>query len=186
MTDPHKKFKNKYRIASSRLQSWDYCRNGAYFITICTENRKPFLGNVKNGIMQLSHIGILADVLWHEIKNHAKKTVLADYVVMPNHVHGILIMDNDKSDNDNATPPQSSSPNKLMSVISPKPGSISTIVRSYKSAVTKHTNRLGYEFMWQTRFHDHIIRNEESFRQISEYIKTNPQNWKYDKFYTGD
>jgi len=79
-----------------------------------------------------------------------------------------------------------STKDKFMSGISPKPDSISTIIRSYKSAVTKHARRLGYEFMWQTRFHDHIIRNEESFQQISEYIKNNPQNWKNDKFYTVD
>ena len=71
----------------------------------------------------------------------------------------------------------------LQSKISPKSNSISTIIRSYKSAVTKHANRLGYTFQWQPRFHDHIIRNDKSFQNISAYIMNNPANWQGDKFF---
>lgn len=70
-----------------------------------------------------------------------------------------------------------------MAAISPTAGSVSTIVRSYKSAVTRHAHRLGYAFAWQTRFHDHIIRNEEEYLRISRYILTNPQRWEEDKFF---
>jgi len=73
--------------------------------------------------------------------------------------------------------------NEQMSKISPKSNSVSTIVRSYKSAVTKHAHRLGFEFAWQSRFHDHIIQNEKSFQHISNYILNNPLNWKDDKFF---
>lgn len=69
-----------------------------------------------------------------------------------------------------------------MAAISPKPNTVSTIIRSYKSAVTRYCNQLGLQFAWQSRFHDHIIRNDESFDRISEYIKNNPANWKEDKF----
>lgn len=69
-----------------------------------------------------------------------------------------------------------------MSMISPKSNSISTIIRSYKSAVSKHTHRLGFEFQWQSRFHDHIIRNDKSFQNISNYIVNNPEKWPADKF----
>ena len=141
--------------------------------------------------MQLSHIGILADVFWYEIKNHAKNIELGEFVVMPNHVHGILILNSVETlhvetlhaTSLHETQPQSSPKNKSMSDISPKSGSVSTIIRSYKSAVTKHAHRLGYKFIWQSRFHDHIIRNQKSFNEITEYVKTNPQKWKNDKFY---
>jgi len=138
--------------------------------------------------MQLSHVGVLADVFWHEIKNHAQNITPSDYVVMPNHVHGILISENANTPVEtlHATSlqkPHQSHKNKFMAGISPKPGSISTIIRSYKSALTKHAHRLGFIFAWQPRFHDHIIRNEQSFYQISEYVKHNPQIWEKDKFY---
>ncbi|GIV42929.1 MAG: hypothetical protein KatS3mg035_0052 [Bacteroidia bacterium] len=192
------KFQNKYRIPSTRLQNWDYRWAGAYFITICTHNRKHYFGEIHNGKMELSHIGIIADILWYEIPYHAQNVELGAFVVMPNHVHGIIIITND-NDNNNTVPvvvetlhatslpplrePSSEPKNEQMSKISPKPHSISTIVRSYKSAVTKHARRLGFEFQWQSRFYDHIIRNDEAFQKITRYINNNPINWKEDKFF---
>jgi len=95
------KFRNKYRIPSARLQPWDYRWAGAYFITICTANRIHYLGEIENRKMVLSPIGVLADVFWHEIKNHAQNVELGAFVVMPNHVHGILILTGNDNDNDN-------------------------------------------------------------------------------------
>ena len=86
------KYKNKYRIASARLQAWNYGWKGAYFITICTQNKEHYFGKIIDEGMRLSHIGILADVFWYEIKNHAKNIELGEFVVMPNHLHGILII----------------------------------------------------------------------------------------------
>ena len=101
------KFQGKYRIASARLQSWDYGSNGMYFITICTGDRKHFFGEIRQGKMVLSHVGIIADVLWYEIKNHAKNIELGQFVVMPNHVHGILILDNPNDPGECLSTPQS-------------------------------------------------------------------------------
>ncbi len=94
-----KKFKSKYRIPSARLQTWDYSNNGAYFITICTKNKHHYFGEIIHGKMQLSHIGVLAGVLWYEIKNHALNIELGDFVVMPNHVHGILLLNDGNNHN---------------------------------------------------------------------------------------
>ena len=93
------KFQGKYRIPSARLQTWDYGWDGAYFITICTKNRINYFGRITNRKMELSHIGIVADILWYEIKNHAKRLELGAFVVMPNHVHGILILNNNDRPN---------------------------------------------------------------------------------------
>jgi REP element-mobilizing transposase RayT len=87
------KYQNKYRIPSARAAWWDYSWAGAYFITICTHQRAHFFGRIENGEMQLSPCGVLADVLWHEIPHHNQKVTLGAFVVMPNHVHGILILD---------------------------------------------------------------------------------------------
>lgn len=201
------KYKNKYRIPSARLSGWDYANNGAYFITICTQNGEHYFGEIINGEMQLSNIGVLANVIWHQIKNRIKHVELGSFVVMPNHMHGILILNKTnhvetlhatskpptpKQHNETETlhatslppPARKTQKNEFMASISPKPNSISTIIRSYKSEVSKHANRLGFKFQWQSRFHDHIIRNESSFQKISTYINNNPANWQQDKFYT--
>ncbi|WP_259263047.1 transposase [Aquiflexum gelatinilyticum] len=86
------KYKNKYRTESFRAKWWDYTWNAAYFVTICTLNRRHYFGKVSNGKMILSGAGVLADVFWYEIKNHHKYVELDAFVVMPNHIHGILII----------------------------------------------------------------------------------------------
>ena len=193
------KFQNKYHIASARAAWWDYGWNGAYFITICTKNREHFFGKIENGKMQLSTIGILADVMWHEIKNHAKNVELGAFVVMPNHIHGILILDKPENEpfiNDNTvetrhalslqSPIQSPAEQRFQNQ---GQNTISSIIGSYKSAVTKHCNRLQLTFKndlvfgWQTRFHDHIIRNDAEYQRINNYIENNPKNWNNDKFH---
>ncbi|GHT51646.1 hypothetical protein FACS189440_20910 [Bacteroidia bacterium] len=94
---PNEKFQNQYRISSARAQWWNYGWNAAYFITICTANREHYFGEIVNGNMQLSEIGEIANVLWNEIKNHAKNIELDAFCIMPNHVHGILILTNDEN-----------------------------------------------------------------------------------------
>jgi len=156
--------------------------------------------------MQWSAIGIIANILWYEINNHVINIKLEAFVVMPNHIHGILILNNDDIDNNNdagsdsdfgsgsvetlhatslqipETPGHPKMKNEFMATISPKSGSVSTIIRSYKSAVTKHSHRLGYEFAWQARFYDHIIRDNHSFKKIQSYIIENPLKWDHDEF----
>jgi putative transposase len=191
------KFQNKYRIASARLKNWDYGNNGAYFITICTQNRDHFFGEIISVVdeneMQLNEIGKLAERFWAEIPNHFPFVELGNYVIMPNHIHGILIINKKNIVDDivetlqcnvstvNAT--ETINKKELMAEISPKSGTISTIIRSYKSVVTKNAHFIHADFEWQKRFHDHIIRNSESFERIQNYIETNPELWKEDKFY---
>ena len=200
------KFKGKYRIPSARLQTWDYGWNGAYFITICTKNRINYFGKIIDRKMQLSHIGIVADVLWYEIKNHARHLQLGDFVVMPNHIHGILVLNNDNCDRNNenchddrrrdkaclvsteTTTTTTGTANENRTIGQQRfqnqgRNTISSIVGGYKSAVTKHVHRLGYGFAWQPRFHDYVIRNHTAYHRIVKYIRKNPQNWQEDRFY---
>ena len=100
------KFKNKYRITSARASWWNYGWAGAYFITICTQNREHFFGEIENDKMILSPCGVLADVFWHEIKNHAKNVELGTFVVISNHIHEILILNG----NADSTPVQTFPP----------------------------------------------------------------------------
>ena len=194
------KFQNKYRTASARLQTWNYAWDAAYFVTICTKNREHFFGEIENAIMNLSAIGIIANDLWHEIKNHARNIQLGEFIVMPNHIHGIVILDGNDGGDDVGTlgivetghalslrPNPQSTPQTPGQQRFQNPGknSLSSIIGSYKSAVTKHAHRLKFNFDWQSSFHDHIIRDDKSFQNISPYIKNNVQNWSDDRFFPG-
>jgi putative transposase len=89
------KYQNKYCVESARAGWWDYGSPGAYFITICTADRRHYFGEIRDGVMHLSHVGVIADILWYEIPHHAKNVELGVFVVMPNHLHGILILNGD-------------------------------------------------------------------------------------------
>ncbi len=188
------KYQNKYRIKSARLGNYDYSRAGLYFVTICTHNREHYFGEIINGKMKLSNIGVIADLLWYEIKNHSKNIKLHQFVVMPNHIHGIIEI------LDGGDPQQSQKPilanksskkiksplptkNQQMTNISPKSGTLGRIIGSYKSAVMRHVHRFGYEFDWQSRFYDHIVRDKGDFNRIAKYIDKNPSNWKVNRFF---
>ena len=204
-----------------RLKNWDYRWEGSYFITICTKDKKHYFGKIINKEIKISKIGVIADILWHEIKNRAKNVELGAFVVMPNHIHGILTLHGDGSGVDNTdgdTAPglisypdgQIMGEDRTGHILSedrtghalslpPPPhdqlsvgqrrfqnigkNSISSILGNYKSAVTKHAHRLGFEFAWQTRFYDRIVRDERAYHTISEYIVNNPKKWKEDRFY---
>ena len=193
------KFQNIYRIPSARLQNWDYGWAAAYFVTICTTNRENIFDEIVNDEIQLSNIGVIADVFWYEIKNHAEKIELDVFVIMPNHVHGILILKgNDNEINvetrhalslQSEQTKQSDASNRFEQTRGQQRfqnqgrNTLSSIVGSYKSAVTKHAHRLGYDLAWQRGFHDHIIRDKESHYKIQQYIINNPVNWENDKFF---
>lgn len=132
-------------------------------------------------------MGVVADILWHCIPDHSPHVELGDFVVMPNHVHGILIL-NKPDDFGNEEPGHALAlqdacihPNRFQNI---GKNTVSSIVGSYKSAVTKHGNRLGLDNGWQTLFYDSIIRDDAGYQRVSEYIINNPKNWKADKFYT--
>lgn len=182
------KYQNKYRIESARAQWWDYGWNGAYFITICTANRKYFFGDIKYREMILSNTGVIADIFWWQIPHHASFIELGEFQVMPNHLHGIIIIDRPDSDetrhalslNQNALSLDTPGKSRFRN---PGKNTISSIIGGYKSAVTNNANRLKLPNGWQSRFHDHIIRDKAEFDRISNYIRNNPANWKEDKFH---
>ena len=121
------------------------------------EDRACLFGTVRHGTADLSRVGCIVHRLWTDIPDHFDHARLDAFVVMPNHVHGLIGLVPDTNSNANAT----------MSAISPKPGSVSTIIRSYKSAVTRWVRRNDCSSLaWQPRFYDHIVRNRRSFRRI--------------------
>jgi REP element-mobilizing transposase RayT len=129
--------------------------------------------------MILSQIGIIADLLWYEIKNHHKNVELDEYVIMPDHIHGIIIINRTDGDRNTDSRRVGARPDPT-GIVRPTI-SLSNIVGGYKSAVSKYVHRLGFDFKWQTSFHDHIVRNEFSLKRIQNYIIQNPMKWWYRK-----
>ena len=162
-------YKNRYRIESTRLKNWDYSSNGYYFITICTKYRKHLFGKIRNGEMQLSDIGKIAYQYWQEIPNHFLLVRLDSFVIMPNHMHGIITIGTNRN-----------TKNKYWN-----PGNLGVIINQFKRKCTIESRKIDPYFGWLPRYHDHIIRNNGELIRIREYIQNNPLNWKEDNLYTG-
>ena len=151
----------------NRLIRYDYSQNGAYFITICTENRKCLLSHVVGATIgrpahvRLTHNGIVIESVIRQIEKHYGAVRVDKYVIMPNHIHLLISID-----------PTSGRP-----MVAP---TISRIVQQMKGIVTKQIGRN----IWQKSFHDHIIRTDSDYEMIWEYIDTNPARWEQDCFYT--
>ncbi|PJF34117.1 MAG: transposase [Phototrophicales bacterium] len=177
------RFKDKYRIETTRLPGWNYASAGWYFVTICTRDQQPFFGHIENGDMYLSPIGEIAAQFWQEIPRHTVGHVSLDvFVVMPNHVHGIVVIQDTPVETLHCNVSTDNVDKNLMSTISPQAGSLGAIIRSYKSAVTRWCRQNGYaEFGWQSRFYDHVIRNENALHNIRQYISENPSRWEMDQ-----
>ncbi|MBW4507175.1 MAG: transposase [Scytonematopsis contorta HA4267-MV1] len=184
-------FQGKYRIESTRLPNHDYASNGFYFVTICIDKRQHFFGDIINGQMYLSAVGQIAEKYWTEIPRHSKNTVVDTFVFMPDHMHGIIIIDNPTPEYKDVVSNVSTlmddnheyDISRAMSEISPAAGSLSVILRSYKAAVKRWCKINGYpDFGWQERFYEHIIRKDDySLNHIREYIFHNPVKWEYEK-----
>ncbi len=185
------KFRNIFCVESTRLSGYDYGRNGAYFMTICTEKRKNYFGEIieTNRIdfpneMRLNSTGEIAKKFWGEIPNFFPFVLLDEFIVMPNHIHGIIVIN--KPDN---------KPNvetRLIASLQSNGGfaglnnpmmheNVSRVIRWFKGRCSFEIHKINSQFPWQTRFYDHVIQNEKSLMEIREYIFRNVQNWNSDR-----
>ena len=163
---------------SPRLKDYDYTESGAYFVTICTQNRLYLFGDVHNSEMVLSKAGEIATERWLALPEHHPHVELDLFVVMPNHMHGILVL---TDENPVETALSENNNHRLQS------RSLGTIVGSYKSSVTRHIRQAIPEYaqqtIWQPRYHDHIIRNPDDLHRLQDYVHYNPARWQADIFY---
>lgn len=191
MTD---KFQNKYRIPSARAIWHDY-NDGIYFITICTAGHEHYFGKIENNEMIFNPLGKQLHKIIQDSSLHNSYAEIPLFVIMPNHVHLIICVSvrdaachvyDANTDNSNLeckdAACQVSTKNTKMQTIAYKRGKLSTVVGGIKSATTKFAHENKITFGWQTRFHDHIIRDQEECNRIANYIETNVLNWHRDKF----
>ncbi len=190
-----------------RLQTWDYSWPSWYYLTSVEKNRRCVLGFVKNGRVELSPLGATAGECWKMIPAHHAGVELDEYTIMPNHIHGIIIINDSPFGDVQLNVPKKNIPTKnvptknipgghvptaiapglfrskasAMGALSPRKGSLSVIVRTFKAAVTTWARNNGAkDFAWQSRFHDHIIRDEAELSRIRRYIANNPLQWAID------
>lgn len=179
------KFNNKYRSETTRLKGKNYSDPGKYFVTINTDNRIPFFGNISKNNMILSDIGMIAKTCYLEIPNHFNNVTLDEYVIMPDHIHGIIEIVKINDDLIFVDRPHGTD---LQEQRNPfhhpewHPGTLGVIINQFKSSVTRIVRKKfpGTKFCWQALFHDRIIRNDE-YEKIKFYIRNNVQNWKNKK-----
>ncbi|MTJ32009.1 transposase [Aphanizomenon sp. UHCC 0183] len=189
-----------HKRQSIRLQGYDYSQSGLYFITICCYERECLFGNIINSQITLNNFGELIKEEWLKSAEIRKEIELDEFVIMPNHFHGIVIINQEinrdfiknnveASDNNvgaNGRSPlrqeiQSSPPK-----ISMKPKSLSSLIAGFKSATTKKINMIRntpQNPVWQRNYYDHIIRNDESLTRIREYLQNNPLSWENDQLH---
>lgn len=169
----------KHHRRSIRLPGFDYTQDGSYFITICTIDHICIFGNILNGKMVLNEFGKIVKTEWLKTAEMRNNIEIDEFVVMPNHIHGILnIVSCGGTMHRAPTTPQFESFGK------PVPGSIPTIVRGFKSTVTKQINVMRNApgtSVWQGNYYEHVIRNETALNRIRNYIICNPSKWQTDK-----
>ena len=208
------KFMNKYRIASARAQWHDY-NGGEYFVTICTKDRVHYFGEIYDGKtldgandakiepkMYLTEIGKFTDSTIQKISTHNHYAEIPLYVIMPNHIHLIVIIDGggncrdvpwrekccrdvpwrEKCSRDVPWRVSTDGKNTTMQDICNRQGKLSTVIGGMKQSITRFARKHNIPFAWQPRFHDHIIRDTNEMNNIADYIENNVAKWQNDKF----
>jgi putative transposase len=171
---------NKHHRRSTRLAGYDYTQNGAYFVTICTARRDCLFGEVTNaGEMILNTLGCVVENNWFKSADIRKEIILDAFGVMPNHVHGIVMIMGEPPVGAHGRAPLP----KSTSLFRP-PRSLGSFMAGFKSAVTKQVNQIlgtPYSPVWQSNFYDKIIWNEQMLDATRIYIENNPSNWVLDQ-----
>ena len=161
----------------NRLKKYDYSKEGFYFVTICTKNRENFFGHIENQTVILNEYGNIIKMCWFDLPNHYQNCILNEFIIMPNHIHGIIVIDNVGT----GLKPVLTNP-VPNSVVKHKNHGLSEIVRGFKTFSSRKINHLlkNKKFQWQRSFYDHIIRNEKALLKIRQYIAQNPLKWDLD------
>lgn len=173
---------------SIRLHGYDYSQEGLYFVTICVKDKVCLFGNIVDDEMVLNDAGRIAYQERLNTKILRKNVRLDEFVIMPNHVHGIIEITDVGANciRPQTTTDECNSPLQTENKFRSPSQTLGAIIRGYKAAVTKQINKLHETqniTIWQRNYYEHIIRNDESYQKITEYIYENPKDWKRDDYY---
>jgi len=171
---------------SIRWRGYDYRQPGWYFVTLCSQDRKHIFAAVQNQHIQLNHLGLLVQSCWLAIPEHFPEIQLDHFIVMPNHIHGIIVIAGAKHGLSRLTT-SAGSFRPCFAPTGTTPGSLGAIVQNFKSVTTRKIHQLdGYHEMrvWQRNYYEHIIRVERELNTIRKYIIDNPARWVNDRFHS--
>lgn len=163
-----------------RLRDYDYRQSGVYFITVCTHQHISLFGQIADGEMVLNQLGQVVNSEWLHVARARTNVFLDNYVIMPNHLHGIVIIENARVESTRDSAKNGNCSGTLPS------GSLGAIVGHFKAAVSRRAKALGLDCsqrIWQRNYYEHIIRNEKSLNEIRKYILENPARWSEDELY---
>ena len=162
---------------SIRLKSYDYTAPGWYFVTVCTHQRKLLFGEIEDGKMTLNSMEQVVYKEWINTPKIRENIELDQFVIMPNHLHGIIVLDYTGRGTKRRAPTE-----EKRYFRKPIAGSLSTIIGAFKSAITKQIHRIKPDIsIWQRNFYEHIIRNDKELSKIRKYIMENPLRWELDR-----
>ena len=171
---------NRRHRRSIRLSGFDYAQPGAYFVTICTHDRRPLLGDVVDGEVRLSRLGQAVRQCWNEIPDHFPHVQQDAFIVMPNHFHGLCAIDVSRMGGTACRAPHTTTRERFGAPVS---GSLPTIVRSFKSASTRRINKIRDTpgaLVWQRNYYEHVIRGDDELNLARQYVLDNPAKWSED------
>ncbi|WP_460502695.1 transposase [Hymenobacter agri] len=174
------KFDSRFRIESARWAGYDYSQSGVYFVTLCTLNRARYFGEIilptgrwEEAELAPSVQAHIARECWLQIPIRFPFVVLDAFVIMPDHVHGILIFDK---------PEEKRPALNYQNSFGPQRENLAAVIRGFKAGVSAAIKQRGLEFGWQSRFHDRVVRNDVELEKIQRYIADNPVRWKHEQF----
>ena len=193
----------KHHRRSIRLKGYDYSQAGAYFVTICVQNRVCLFGNIVDGKMMLNNAGRMVDIVWNGIPQYYSGIGIDTFQIMPNHIHGIITIvgagpracpDNGQSHNgqsQNGQPFDGQPFDGQPQGVAPTGLSLPDVVHRFKTMTTKQyidgVKQLNWrpfnKRVWQRNYFEHIIRDEKDYNRICEYIKNNPLKWELDSLH---
>ncbi|MDP2857789.1 MAG: hypothetical protein Q8P50_07410 [Bacillota bacterium] len=179
---------DKRRRRSIRLRGYDYSQPGAYFVTVCSEDRQCIWGDIAEGQMKRNLLGDVVLACWANLPHHFPYVELDAFVVMPNHVHGIVVITHRRGE---ASGPNTRTPGLAAPDATPlphpdgtRPGSLGAIVQNFKSVSTRRINTMRSAPgapVWQRNYYEHVVRNERELDRIRQYIILNPSRWAWDR-----
>ncbi|MDR2206659.1 MAG: hypothetical protein LBE36_10970 [Flavobacteriaceae bacterium] len=173
-----------YHRRSIRLKGYDYSQAGLYFVTICVQNRECLFGEIVDGEMMLNECGNIANTIWNELPQHYPYVALDRFVVMPNHIHYIIeITDFHCRGAINRAPTMEINGGFAGEHNPMFHNNLPRIVRWFKGRITFECRKINPDFAWQRNYHEHIIRDDQSYQRIADYIEKNSENWQKDKFF---
>lgn len=185
----------KHHRRSIRLKGYDYASEGPYFVTIVVQGRQCLFGEIVDGKMHLNQCGVIIQKWWNEIPKHFPNMKLGAFIIMPNHIHGIIFITNERRGEvlspRNDQDPNNSFPDQEKTLIqggetpTQRRPSLGQTIAYFKYQSTKEVNSVEGKGiiikLWQRNYYEHIIRNEKELQQKANYILTNPSRWKDDQ-----